>query len=43
MLLMLWRYPAVSRSVMWVSLAFPAYYFALSLWLNRVASRGQTP
>jgi phosphatidylcholine synthase len=36
MLLMLWQYPAVSRAVMWVSLAFPAYYFALSIWLNRV-------
>ena len=34
MLLMLWQYPAVSRLVMWVSLAFPAYYFALSWWLN---------
>ena len=33
LLLMLWQYPAVSRPVMWVSLAFPAYYFALSLWL----------
>ena len=33
-LLMLWQYPAVSRPVMWVSLAFPAYYFALSWWLN---------
>jgi phosphatidylcholine synthase len=34
MLLMLWQYPAVSRSIMWVSLAFPAYYFALSIWLH---------
>jgi len=34
MLLMLWRYPAVSRSVMWVSLAFPIYYFAVSIWLH---------
>jgi phosphatidylcholine synthase len=33
-LVMLWQYPAVSRPVMWVSLAFPAYYFALSWWLN---------
>jgi phosphatidylcholine synthase len=39
MLLMLWQYPAVSRPVMWVSLAFPVYYFALSLWLWR--RRGQ--
>ena len=30
MLLMLWQYPAVSRPVVWVSLAFPTYYFALS-------------
>ena len=43
MLLMLWQYPAVSRPVMWVSLAFPVYYFALSIWLNRGDSRGQTP
>ena len=34
MLLMLWQYPAVSRLVMWVSLVFPVYYFALSLWLH---------
>jgi phosphatidylcholine synthase len=40
MLLMLWQYPAVSKTVMWVSLAFPAYYIALSLWLH---VRGQTP
>jgi phosphatidylcholine synthase len=36
MLLMLWQYPAVSRPVMWTSLAYPAYYVALSIWLNRV-------
>ena len=34
MLLMLWQYPAVSRLVMWISLMFPAYYFALSIWLH---------
>lgn len=34
MLLMLWQYPAVSRPVMWASLAFPLYYLALSLWLH---------
>jgi phosphatidylcholine synthase len=32
-LLMLWQYPDVSKPVMWVSLAFPVYYFALSMWL----------
>jgi phosphatidylcholine synthase len=32
-LLMLWQYPDVSKPVMWVSLAFPVYYFALSIWL----------
>jgi phosphatidylcholine synthase len=31
---MLWQYPAVSKLVMWISLAFPVYYFALSLWLH---------
>src|SRR5688572_15829689 len=34
MLLMLWQYPAVSRIVMWISLAFPAYYLALSIRLS---------
>lgn len=34
LLFMLWQYPDVSRLVMWISLAFPAYYFALSLWLH---------
>jgi phosphatidylcholine synthase len=34
MLLMLWQYPDVSKLVMWISLAFPVYYFALSLWLH---------
>jgi phosphatidylcholine synthase len=34
MLLMLWQYPDESRLVMWLSLVFPAYYFALSLWLH---------
>jgi phosphatidylcholine synthase len=34
MLLMLWQYPAVSKTVMWISLAFPAYYMALSIWLH---------
>jgi phosphatidylcholine synthase len=51
MLLMFWQYPAVSRPVMWVSLVFPAYYVALSLWLHfrgsdplsRSVSRGLTP
>jgi phosphatidylcholine synthase len=51
MLLMLWQYPDVSRLVIWVSLAFPVYYIALSLWLHfrgsdplsRSVSRGLTP
>jgi len=34
MLLMLWQYPAVSRLVIWASLAFPIYYLALSFWLH---------
>ena len=33
MLVMLWQYPAVSRSVLLASLVFPAYYVALSLAL----------
>jgi phosphatidylcholine synthase len=40
MLLMLWQYPAVSRIVMWISLAFPAYYLALSI---RLSVRRQEP
>ena len=34
LLLMLWQYPAVSRLAMWLSLTFPAYYIALSMWLH---------
>lgn len=34
MLLMLWQYPAVSRPVFLVSLAYPAYYMLLSLALH---------
>ena len=34
MLFMLWQYPDVSKLVMWISFAFPVYYFALSLWLH---------
>lgn len=34
MLLMLWQYPAVSRLVLWASLAFPLYYMGLSFWLH---------
>jgi len=33
MLLMLWRYPAVSRPLFVASLAFPVYYAVLSLYL----------
>lgn len=34
MLWVLWRLPAREVAATLVSLAFPAYYFALSLWLN---------
>ena len=34
MVLMLWQYPDVSRGAFWASLAYPAYYFALSLLLH---------
>ncbi len=34
LLLMLWQYPAVSRTVLLTSLVFPAYYVALSLVLQ---------
>ena len=33
-LTMLWTYPTVSRSMFWGSLAYPVYYFALSLYLG---------
>ena len=31
---MLWQYPAISRPVLFASLVFPAYYFALSFALH---------
>jgi hypothetical protein len=31
---MLWQYPAVSRSVFVASLIFPIYYLALSMWVH---------
>jgi phosphatidylcholine synthase len=34
MLVMLWRYPAVSQTLFLASLAFPLYYFLLSLYLT---------
>jgi phosphatidylcholine synthase len=34
MLVMLWQYPAVSRSVFVASLIFPIYYLALSMWVH---------
>jgi len=36
MLLMLWRYPLVSRPVFWASLVFPVYYLSLSFFLHGV-------
>ena len=35
MLVMLWQYPDVSRPLFLLSLVFPAYYFALSVVLDR--------
>ena len=34
MLLMLWRYPEISRTLLFMSLVFPVYYMALSLALQ---------
>lgn len=34
MMLMLFQYPAVSKTVLWVSLGYPLYYFLLSFWLH---------
>jgi len=34
LVVMLWRYPDVSPALFWGSLAFPAYYLALSLWFQ---------
>jgi len=34
LLAMLWTYPTVSRAMFWGSLAYPVYYFALSLYLG---------
>lgn len=35
MLVCLWRIDEPPRSLVWMSLAFPAYYVALSLWIAR--------
>lgn len=40
MLVMLWQFPAVSRPVFLASLAFPAYYMVVSLWLEVRRRRG---
>ena len=39
MLVMLWQYPAVSRQLFFISLAFPVYYLVLSLALHFRLSR----
>ena len=31
---MIWRLPAIDGPWMMLSLVFPVYYFALSLWLH---------
>jgi phosphatidylcholine synthase len=41
MLWMVWRMPDVPRLVLWGSMVFPIYYFALSLWIT--VRRGRTP
>ena len=41
MVVMLWRMPAVSPMIFWLSLMFPAYYVALSLVLDH--RRGARP
>jgi phosphatidylcholine synthase len=40
MLVMLWQFPAVSRTVFITSLVFPVYYAVLSLWLEVRRRRG---
>ena len=42
LLLMLWQLPAVSRPVLFVSLAFPLYYLGLSVWLEVRRRRGRS-
>lgn len=39
MVLMLWQYPEVSRGAFWVSLGYPAYYFAVSVWLSTTSRK----
>ena len=41
MLLMLWQFPDVGRGLFWISLLFPAYYFALSLVLHARGPHGR--
>ncbi|MDQ3440867.1 MAG: phosphatidylcholine synthase [Planctomycetota bacterium] len=36
---MIWRYPNVSATMMWISLVYPIFYGALSVWLD-ARSRG---
>lgn len=40
MLVMLWQLPAVPRPLFFASLLFPAYYMAVSLWLEVRRRRG---
>jgi phosphatidylcholine synthase len=40
MLVLLWQMPAVSRPILWASLAFPVYYVLLSLALQRRRTHG---
>lgn len=41
MIVMLLRYPAVPRVLFWISLVYPAYYFALSLALHQRVPRAR--
>jgi phosphatidylcholine synthase len=42
MIVMIWQMPDVSRTVFWISLAFPAYYVLLSLVLEQRRRSHQT-
>ena len=36
---MIWQYPRVSATMMWISLVYPIFYCVLSVWLDLTAAR----
>ena len=38
---MIWRYPDVSATMMWISLVYPIFYCVLSVWLDLTLARAR--